>query len=149
MATMATSQASLTARRLGYSRSSLSHQEEPVDLGDLWCPKNGFVAPRYYLVGRLNTARAMAFDVFRMLFGTCGVCPPRSKSNKEAIASSSEFCSVRVCLTLSLDEPVKMQRRIRVSPIDVLEIDVRYERLVDRYCECSMLIHGGLPCPRE
>ncbi|KAL6132645.1 hypothetical protein ACLB2K_064885 [Fragaria x ananassa] len=63
MATMVASQASLTARLI--SKFYLSNQDEPVDLGHLRCPKKGFVAPRYYLVGHLNTARAMAFDAFR------------------------------------------------------------------------------------
>ncbi|KAL6202843.1 hypothetical protein ACLB2K_026547 [Fragaria x ananassa] len=63
MATMAASQASLTASLI--SKLYLSQQEEPVDLGDLQYLKNGFFAPWYYLVGHHNTARAVAFDVFR------------------------------------------------------------------------------------
>ncbi|KAL6144891.1 hypothetical protein ACLB2K_055581 [Fragaria x ananassa] len=47
------------------SKLSLSNQEEPVDLGNLQCPKSGFVAQRFYLVGRLNTTRTIVFDAFR------------------------------------------------------------------------------------
>ncbi|XP_004308583.1 PREDICTED: uncharacterized protein LOC101297012 [Fragaria vesca subsp. vesca] len=56
---------------------------------------------------------------------------------------------VRVRLTLMLDEPVRLTRRIRVSPTDVLEVQFRYERLWHWCRVCSMLNHGGLPCPRE
>ncbi|KAL6194183.1 hypothetical protein ACLB2K_035267 [Fragaria x ananassa] len=61
--TATASAASVTASLI--SKLSLSNQEEPVDLGNLWCPKSGFVAQRFYLVGRLNTTRAIVFDAFR------------------------------------------------------------------------------------
>ncbi|KAL6218432.1 hypothetical protein ACLB2K_011645 [Fragaria x ananassa] len=61
--TMIVSDTSMTARLI--SKLSLSNQEEPVNLGNLWCPEKGFVAPRFYLVGKLNTARAVAFESFR------------------------------------------------------------------------------------
>ena len=61
--TSSASVASMAARLA--SKLSLSHQDEPVDLGNLKCPDRGFVAPRFYLVGKLNTARAVAFDAFR------------------------------------------------------------------------------------
>ncbi|KAL6133719.1 hypothetical protein ACLB2K_065953 [Fragaria x ananassa] len=60
---MSTSTASMTARVIFIF--SLNHQDEPVDLGNLCCPKNGFVVPRFYLVDKLNTARAVNFDSFR------------------------------------------------------------------------------------
>ncbi|KAL6214421.1 hypothetical protein ACLB2K_013855 [Fragaria x ananassa] len=58
---MAASVASMTASLV----SKLSLGDEPVDLGNLKCPKKGFVVPRFYLVGRLNSARAVAFGSFR------------------------------------------------------------------------------------
>ncbi|KAL6124336.1 hypothetical protein ACLB2K_076849 [Fragaria x ananassa] len=61
--TAAASTASVKASLI--SKLSLSNQEEPVDLGNLRCPKSGFMAPRFYLVGRLNTTRAIIFDAFR------------------------------------------------------------------------------------
>ncbi|KAL6209518.1 hypothetical protein ACLB2K_020458 [Fragaria x ananassa] len=53
---MTASDTSMTARLI--SKLSLSNQEEPF-------PKKGFIAPRFYLVGKLNTARAMPFESFR------------------------------------------------------------------------------------
>ncbi|KAL6217688.1 hypothetical protein ACLB2K_010905 [Fragaria x ananassa] len=58
---MGESMASMTASLV----SKLSLGDEPVDLGNLKCLKKDFVAPRFYLVGRLNSARAVAFDSFR------------------------------------------------------------------------------------
>ncbi|KAL6141649.1 hypothetical protein ACLB2K_059937 [Fragaria x ananassa] len=60
---MSASTASMTARLI--SIFSLNHQDEPVDLGNLCCPKNSCVVPRFYLVDKLNTARAVNFDSFR------------------------------------------------------------------------------------
>ncbi|KAL6225664.1 hypothetical protein ACLB2K_004513 [Fragaria x ananassa] len=54
--------ASMTARLI--SKLSLNHQDEPVDLGNLCGPENSFIAPRFYLVRKLNTARAVNFDSF-------------------------------------------------------------------------------------
>ncbi|KAL6222338.1 hypothetical protein ACLB2K_005730 [Fragaria x ananassa] len=62
-ASMSTSTASMTTRLI--SKISLNHQDEPIDLGNLRCPKNSFVAPRFYLVGKLNTTRDVNFDSFR------------------------------------------------------------------------------------
>ncbi|KAL6225033.1 hypothetical protein ACLB2K_003885 [Fragaria x ananassa] len=62
-ASMSASTASMTARLI--SKLSLNHQDEPVDLGNFHCLKNSFVAPRFYLVGKLNTVRAVNFDSFR------------------------------------------------------------------------------------
>ena len=62
---MAASVAAMTASLA--SKLSLSKQEEPVDLGDLRSPTKGFLAPRFYLVGRVNTARAMEFEPFRSI----------------------------------------------------------------------------------
>ncbi|KAL6225618.1 hypothetical protein ACLB2K_004467 [Fragaria x ananassa] len=170
-----------------------------MDLGDLWCPKNGFVAPRYFLVGHLNTTRVVVFDAFRSpvqnmwrLSSPVKVQQRRdqylftfanerdvkrvkkgdlggnswSPGSADNVATTRLVCEtiglvlivdqnninqgiVRVRLTLSLDEPVKMQPWIRFFPIDVLEIDFRYERLVGRCRDCFMLNHGGLLCPRK
>ncbi|KAL6130797.1 hypothetical protein ACLB2K_069176 [Fragaria x ananassa] len=45
----------------------------------------------------------------------------------------------RVRITLPLNQPVRLDRRIRVSPTDVLQVIYRYERLVERCRTCSML----------
>lgn len=58
---MVASIASMTASLV----SKLSLGDEPVNLGYLENPKNGFVAPRFNLVGRLNIALAVVFDAFR------------------------------------------------------------------------------------
>nr|XP_011470510.1 PREDICTED: uncharacterized protein At4g02000-like [Fragaria vesca subsp. vesca] len=55
----------------------------------------------------------------------------------------------RVRITLPLNQPVRLDRRIRVSPTDVLQVIYRYERLVGRCRTCFMLNHGGEACPRE
>ncbi|KAL6228176.1 hypothetical protein ACLB2K_002130 [Fragaria x ananassa] len=182
MATMATS-------------LSLSHQEEPVDLGDLRCLKNG--------LGCLNTARAVAFNAFRNAVRNMWRLSSPVEVQQRGVRYLFTFANkrdvkrvkkggpwayqramiiindydgfsdieqvplnflwtwveilglptalttvattrlvgetvgpvlivdqnninrgiVRVRLTLSLDEPMKIQWRIRVSPIDVLEID--------------------------
>ncbi|KAL6176685.1 hypothetical protein ACLB2K_053318 [Fragaria x ananassa] len=62
-ASMFASTTFMTARLI--SKLSLNHQDELVDLGNLCCPKNGFVTSRFYLVRKLNTARAVNFDSFR------------------------------------------------------------------------------------
>ncbi|KAL6197189.1 hypothetical protein ACLB2K_032801 [Fragaria x ananassa] len=60
---MYASTASMIARLI--SKLSLNHQDEAFDIGNIRCLKNGFVAPRFYLVGKLNTARSVNFDSFR------------------------------------------------------------------------------------
>ncbi|KAL6190957.1 hypothetical protein ACLB2K_037351 [Fragaria x ananassa] len=55
--------ASMTTRLI--SKLSLRQEDEPVDLGNLKSPGTGFVAPRFYLVGKLNSARVVQFDSFR------------------------------------------------------------------------------------
>ncbi|KAL6198604.1 hypothetical protein ACLB2K_028393 [Fragaria x ananassa] len=62
-ASMSASTAFMAARLI--SKLSLNHQDEPVDLGNLCCLKNGFVAPQFYLIGKVNTARALNFDSFQ------------------------------------------------------------------------------------
>lgn len=47
------------------SKLSLSNQEEPADLANLWCLKSGFVAQCFYLIGRLNISHAIIFDAFK------------------------------------------------------------------------------------
>ncbi|KAL6225377.1 hypothetical protein ACLB2K_004227 [Fragaria x ananassa] len=61
--TTTTSVASMTARLI--SKLSLCNQDEPVDLENLRCPDKCFVAPGYYPVEKLNTARLVPFDAFR------------------------------------------------------------------------------------
>ena len=63
MAAIQASVASMTARLV--SKLSLGREEEPVDLGDLRAPEKGFIVPRFYLVGRLNTTKPVIFDKFR------------------------------------------------------------------------------------
>ncbi|KAL6129438.1 hypothetical protein ACLB2K_072788 [Fragaria x ananassa] len=60
---MAASVAVMTASLA--SKLSLSKQEEPIDLGDLRSPTKGFVTLRFYLVGRVNTTRAVEFEPLR------------------------------------------------------------------------------------
>ncbi|KAM5587203.1 hypothetical protein ABKV19_005910 [Rosa sericea] len=55
----------------------------------------------------------------------------------------------RVRLTLPIDDPVRLDRRVRVSPVDVLTLRFRYERLLGRCRLCALLNHGGQRCPRE
>ncbi|KAL6145118.1 hypothetical protein ACLB2K_055806 [Fragaria x ananassa] len=57
---MTASVASMTTRLI--FKLSLSNQEELMDLENLRCSDKGFVAQRFYLVGKLNTARAFPFD---------------------------------------------------------------------------------------
>ncbi|KAL6176684.1 hypothetical protein ACLB2K_053317 [Fragaria x ananassa] len=53
---------------------------------------------------------------------------------------------VRVRLTLRLHDPVHLERRIRVSPEDVITVKFWYELLLGRCRDCAMINHGGLPC---
>ncbi|PRQ29903.1 hypothetical protein RchiOBHm_Chr5g0018871 [Rosa chinensis] len=54
----------------------------------------------------------------------------------------------RVRLVLSIHDPVHLDRRVRVSPSDVLTLRFRYERLLGRCHSCAMLNHGGQRCLR-
>ncbi|KAL6200624.1 hypothetical protein ACLB2K_030405 [Fragaria x ananassa] len=47
---------------------SMCNQDEPVDMGNLRCPKTFFVAQHFYMVEWLNIARAIFFDAFRSVF---------------------------------------------------------------------------------
>ncbi len=55
--------------------------------------------------------------------------------------------STRVRVTLPLNSPVRMDRRLHVSPEDVIKVQYMYERLVGLCRGFMMLNHGGLPCP--
>ena len=55
MAAIQASVASMIARLV--SKLSLSREEDPVNLWDLRAPEKGFVTPRFYLVGCLNTTK--------------------------------------------------------------------------------------------
>ncbi|KAL6195197.1 hypothetical protein ACLB2K_030817 [Fragaria x ananassa] len=44
---------------------SMRNQDEPVDMGNLQCPKTCFVAQHFYMVRRLNTAHAVVFNAFQ------------------------------------------------------------------------------------
>ncbi|KAL6209361.1 hypothetical protein ACLB2K_020303 [Fragaria x ananassa] len=52
----------------------------------------------------------------------------------------------RVRVSLPLNELVWLSRWVRVSPVDVLELFFRYERLLGRCRDCAMINHGGLRC---
>ena len=54
---------------------------------------------------------------------------------------------VQVRLTLPLYEPVRLDRRIRVSPIDVITMKFSYGELLGRCRTYAMINHGGLPYP--
>ncbi|XP_024179126.1 uncharacterized protein LOC112185147 [Rosa chinensis] len=54
---------SMTARLA--TKLSLKKGEEPVDLGNLRVPGKEFLVRNFYLVGRLNTCRAVVLDSFR------------------------------------------------------------------------------------
>ncbi|KAL6211131.1 hypothetical protein ACLB2K_016359 [Fragaria x ananassa] len=60
--------AAMTARLA--TRLSLKDEEEPVDLGSFKVPGKQFLAWNFYLVGRLNSSRAVLFDSFRRVSGT-------------------------------------------------------------------------------
>ncbi|KAL6129908.1 hypothetical protein ACLB2K_068290 [Fragaria x ananassa] len=55
----------------------------------------------------------------------------------------------RVRITLPLNDLVRLDRMLRVLSKDVIHIQYRYERLVDRCRDCMMLNHDGLACPRS
>ncbi|KAL6219559.1 hypothetical protein ACLB2K_007318 [Fragaria x ananassa] len=55
--------------------------------------------------------------------------------------------STRVRVTLPLNSPMRMDRRLRVSLEDVIWVQYKYESLVGLCRDCMMLNHGGLPCP--
>ncbi|KAL6129437.1 hypothetical protein ACLB2K_072787 [Fragaria x ananassa] len=56
--------------------------------------------------------------------------------------------NARVHITLPLNDPVRLERRIRVSLVDVLQVSYCYERLLGCCRDCMMINHGGLRCPR-
>ncbi|KAL6125170.1 hypothetical protein ACLB2K_073229 [Fragaria x ananassa] len=55
----------------------------------------------------------------------------------------------RVRMTLPLNDLVRLDRMLRVLSEDVIHIQYRYERLVDRCRDCMVLNHDGLACPRS
>ncbi|KAL6227084.1 hypothetical protein ACLB2K_001043 [Fragaria x ananassa] len=55
----------MTARLI--SKLFLHQEDEPVDLKNLKGPGKGFVAQRFYLVGKLNSAHAVQFNSFRSI----------------------------------------------------------------------------------
>ncbi|KAL6218078.1 hypothetical protein ACLB2K_011295 [Fragaria x ananassa] len=52
-----------------------------------------------------------------------------------------------VRVSLHLNERVRLSCRVRVSPVDVIELHFRYERMFERCRVCSMISHGGQRCP--
>ena len=46
------------------SKLSLDHCNELVNLGDLRCPDKGFLAPCFFLIGKMNTAQPVTFYYF-------------------------------------------------------------------------------------
>ncbi|KAL6199174.1 hypothetical protein ACLB2K_028960 [Fragaria x ananassa] len=51
-----------------------------------------------------------------------------------------------VCLTLPLHQLVRLERQIRVFPVDFLMVQYKYERLLGRCQTCEMINHGGEVC---
>ncbi|KAL6211663.1 hypothetical protein ACLB2K_016886 [Fragaria x ananassa] len=148
------------------SKLSLSKQEEPVDLRGLRSPAKGFVAPRFYLMGRVNTVRAVEFEPFRsatrniwrlanlvevyargdrFLFSFIN---EREKNRVKRDQSDLNRGNARVCITLPLNDPVRLEHGIRVSPVDVLQVSYSNGRLLGRCRDYMMINHGGLRCPR-
>ncbi|KAL6205210.1 hypothetical protein ACLB2K_022472 [Fragaria x ananassa] len=167
--------ASVTASLI--SKLSLRNEEVLVDLGNLWCPKSGFVAQRFYLVGRLNTTRAVVFNAFRSVVHSMWRLPTLMEVQARGdrflltfaserhvnqveiqglLAALSTTATARLVaetigfvlqvdrggfqhgiargrLTLPLHQPVRLERRIRVSPVDVIQVFSRYGRLL-RHC---------------
>ncbi|KAM5562530.1 hypothetical protein ABKV19_017646 [Rosa sericea] len=224
---MAAAIASMTARLA--TKLSLREGEEPVDLGNLRVPGKEFLARRFYLVGRLNTCRAVVLDSFRSavrsMWRLTGTVEVQSRGDRflftftlerdlvrvkkggpwgfqramillndydgfsEIAAVKLDFVWIwvvlegippgiltyptvklvggtigevlevdrlalrrgeaRVRLILSINDPVRLDRRVRVSPTDVLTLRFRYERLLGRCRLCALLNHGGQRCPRE
>ncbi|KAL6180457.1 hypothetical protein ACLB2K_047120 [Fragaria x ananassa] len=56
---------------------------------------------------------------------------------------------VRVSLTLSLNDSVRLDRRTKVPHVVGFTVKFRYDRLLGRCRTCAMINHGGLPCSRE
>ncbi|KAL6227773.1 hypothetical protein ACLB2K_001730 [Fragaria x ananassa] len=67
------------------SKLSLDHCNELVNLGDLRCPDKGFLAPCFFLIGKMNTAQPRRLKVspadvtavqfkYERLLGCCGDC---------------------------------------------------------------------------
>ncbi|XP_024200486.1 uncharacterized protein LOC112203799 [Rosa chinensis] len=54
-----------------------------------------------------------------------------------------------VRITLAINDSVRLDHRVRVSPTDVLTLQFQYERLLGQCRLCASLNHGGQRCPRE
>ncbi|KAL6199257.1 hypothetical protein ACLB2K_029043 [Fragaria x ananassa] len=168
--------------------------DELVDLVNLHCPKNDFVEPRFFLIGKLNIASFVNFDSFqsvvrsmwhlstpvevqargdRFLFTftnkrdvtqiwvdihdlpvalTTSATARLVRETIDPVLQVDERGInnelVRVRLTLPLHDLVRLERTIRVSPEDLITVKFRYERLLGRCRDCTMINHGGgLPCP--
>ncbi|XP_062007499.1 uncharacterized protein LOC133724697 [Rosa rugosa] len=224
---MAAAIASMTARLA--TKLSLREGEEPVDLGNLRVPGKEFLARHYYLVGKLNTSRAVVLDSFRSavrsMWRLTGIVEVQPRGDRflftftherdvarvkkggpwgfqramillndydgfsEIPAVKLDFVWIwvalqgiplgilteptvrlvggtigevlevdrvalsrgeaRVRLTLPINDPVRLDRRVRVSLVDVLTLRFWYERLLGRCRLCALLNHGGQRCPRE
>ncbi|KAL6176080.1 hypothetical protein ACLB2K_052716 [Fragaria x ananassa] len=139
--------ASMTAHLI--SNLSLRQEDELVDLENIKRHGMGFVAPRFYLVGKLNFTRAVQFD----FLSKC------STSDAELVGktigpvlnidqSGLMIGSTRVSVTLPLNNLVCIDRCLHVSLEDVIKVQYRYERLVSLCRDCMMLNHGGMVCPK-
>ncbi|KAL6176854.1 hypothetical protein ACLB2K_053486 [Fragaria x ananassa] len=62
---------------------------------------------------------------------------------------STNCLLVRVCVTFPLNTLVRLDKRLRVSPIGVIQVKVKYERLLRRCTDCIMINHKELCCPRR
>ncbi|KAL6178653.1 hypothetical protein ACLB2K_050171 [Fragaria x ananassa] len=175
--------ASMTARLI--SKLSVHPEDELVDLRNLKRLGTGFVAPRFYLVGKLNFACAVQFDFLSkcstsdaevVSFGGdimavplhffwiwVEVCDLPAKLTIDATVrlvgktiglvlninqSGLMIGSTRVSVTLTLNNLVRIDRCLHVSPKYVIKVQYMYERLVGLCRDCMMLNHGGMVCPK-
>ncbi|KAL6219110.1 hypothetical protein ACLB2K_012316 [Fragaria x ananassa] len=148
--------ASMTARLI--SKLSLRQEDEPVDLKNLKSPGTGFVGPRFYLVGKLTQPERCNLILFEVPSKRCGdyLCWWRChiSAGRETIGPILKVDQVGLRrgstlmrVMLPLNSPVRMDRRLRLSPEDVIKVQYRYERLVGLCKDCLILNHGGFPCP--
>ncbi|KAL6180977.1 hypothetical protein ACLB2K_047635 [Fragaria x ananassa] len=157
--------ASMIARLI--SKLSLCQEDELVDLGNLKRPGTGFIAPRLYLVGKLNFARVMQFDFLskcstsdvevvnfsgdimvvplHFFWIWVEVCDLSATLTTDATIqligktiglvlnidqSGLMKGSTRVSVTLPLNNLVRIDRCLHVSPEDVINVQYMYESLM-------------------
>ncbi|KAL6176519.1 hypothetical protein ACLB2K_053152 [Fragaria x ananassa] len=169
-ATMTSSEASMTTRLI--SKLSLSNQEESVDLGSLRCPEKGVQSALCGVSHRRWMHVKAKGDPYLFTFSD-----KRDDSSQErrplglpegdveiqelpaalkTVATTGligktieSVLQVRVSLTLSLNDSVRLGRRTKVPHVVMFTVKFRYDRLLGRCHTCAMINHGGLPCSRE